>query len=173
MVPDATVADLALVVAQTEAACRTEQALFATWTVRIATWCERERARSARLYVERVNAVCVCRDCPQFFPKRALYPDEGGSENRLCAEHARAAGSYDVRNPCRDCRPDCKVEASCPDDDGTPNQLCDDHARIILRDSMSFYLWLLRAPKLDMQGEGHLRQLGTRDTISKCLAELE
>jgi hypothetical protein len=47
----------------------------------------------------------------------------------LCAEHARAAGSYEVRHPCRDCPEDAKKEAAYPDEQGVNKRLCAEHAR--------------------------------------------
>ena len=60
----------------------------------------------------------ICREC---LPERAVqakFTDEDGKAKQLCATHARAAGTYAVRNPCRDCPEDAKLQAHFKDEDG-------------------------------------------------------
>ena len=59
---------------------------------------------------------------------RAGYKDEHGNPNRLCSDHAKAAGTYEVQHPCRDCPDDAKIQAGYKDEDGNPARLCADHA---------------------------------------------
>ena len=53
-----------------------------------------------------------------------------GSLKRLCATHAKQAGSHVVPNPCRDCPDGAKLQAAYPDEHGKPRQLCAKHARM-------------------------------------------
>ena len=73
----------------------------------------------------------MCRYCLPEEAVQAVYKDEDGKTNQLCATHARAAGTYAVLNPCRDCPEDAKVQAMYKDEGGKSNQLCATHARAV------------------------------------------
>ena len=56
------------------------------------------------------------------------YKDETGASNKLCADHARIAGTHEVRNPCRDCQEGAKLQANYKDETGASSKLCAKHA---------------------------------------------
>ncbi len=69
------------------------------------------------------------KQCCQYCPKTSNYPDENENPKRLCAEHAREVGTYQVQMPCRDCPVGSKIHACYPDEDGNSKRLCAEHAR--------------------------------------------
>ena len=69
-----------------------------------------------------------CRDCPEGAKREAHFVDETGASNKLCADHARIAGTHEVRNPCRDCQEGAKLQANYKDETGASSKLCAKHA---------------------------------------------
>ena len=91
------------------------------------------RAKTGRLH--RWNGTTACAVCEECFEQRvvrvstAKFADKEGRGKKLCAEHAREAGTYEVRNPCRDCPIDAKLDANYADEQGRVGKLCALHAR--------------------------------------------
>ena len=71
----------------------------------------------------------VCRDCT--VPKKCgAFPDENGIKQRLCAKHARLAGTYTlIRRVCQQCPVGNQLSAAFPDLNGISQRLCAKHAR--------------------------------------------
>ena len=73
----------------------------------------------------------VGRDCDDRGGATANHPDEDGSRNRLCAEHAREAGSWTClrRRLCRDCVADDALAAKYPEEHGRASSASDTRRR--------------------------------------------
>ncbi len=79
-----------------------------------------------KCHAKRVCQICAISGCVT----RASYTDLSGKCNTMCADHARASGTWLHRNACVMCTATgVKTGASFSDAEGRPDRLCADHAR--------------------------------------------
>jgi hypothetical protein len=97
--------------------------------LRLKIACPARLSKNGNLVNHNLRASCEACFLEEEITTTAKYPDENGSNRKLCAKHARQFGTHFVRDPCEKCPSHAKLQASCPNEFGKLYKLCVTHAK--------------------------------------------